>query len=85
MTFVTVAVILSIVFVVLTLEARSRVRAAELGRLSLTERIFTTLEARRHSGSDFDPQALDALLTVLPLVSMAPELTSAPAPLHQIA
>jgi putative nucleotidyltransferase with HDIG domain len=47
MTFVTVAVILSVVFVVLTLEVRSRVRAAEIGRLSLTERIFTTLEARR--------------------------------------
>lgn len=47
MTFVTVAVILSVVFVVLTLEVRSRVRATEIGRLSLTERIFTTLEARR--------------------------------------
>ena len=47
MTFVTVAVILSVVFVVLTLEVRNRVRAAGIGRLSLTERIFTTLEARR--------------------------------------
>ena len=47
MTFVTVAVILSVVFVVLTLEARGRVRATEIERLSLTERIFTTLEARR--------------------------------------
>jgi putative nucleotidyltransferase with HDIG domain len=47
MTFVTVAVILSVVFVVLTLEVSGRVRSAEIGRLGLTERLFTTLEARR--------------------------------------
>ena len=47
MTFVTVAVILSLVFVVLTLEVRGRVRSAEISRLGLTERLFTTLEARR--------------------------------------
>jgi putative nucleotidyltransferase with HDIG domain len=47
MTFVTVAAILSVVFVVLTVEARGRVRAAEVGKLSLAERVFSTLEAQR--------------------------------------
>ena len=47
MTFVTVAVILSVVFVVLTLEVRERVRSTEISRLELTERLFTTLEAQR--------------------------------------
>ena len=41
--------------------------------------------AQRHSGTDFDPQALNALLAVVPFASAALELTSAPAPMHQIA
>jgi len=46
-TFGTVAVILSVVFIVLMVEARDRVRATEVEKLSLAERIFTTLEVRR--------------------------------------
>ena len=46
-TFVTVAVILSIVFIVLTVDARDRVRTAEVEKLRVAERVFTALEARR--------------------------------------
>ena len=46
-TFATVAIILSVVFIVLTMDARDRVRAAEIEKLSVTERVFTALEARR--------------------------------------
>ena len=46
-TFITVAVILSVVFIVLMVDARDRVRAAEVEQLSVAERVFTALEARR--------------------------------------
>jgi putative nucleotidyltransferase with HDIG domain len=46
-TFVTVAIILSIVFIVLTVDARDRVRTAETEKLRVAERVFTALEARR--------------------------------------
>jgi putative nucleotidyltransferase with HDIG domain len=46
-TFLTVAIILTVVFVVLTLDARDRVRTAETEKLRVAERIFTTLETRR--------------------------------------
>ncbi|MSO84070.1 MAG: hypothetical protein EXQ53_12380 [Acidobacteria bacterium] len=46
-TFITVAVILSLVFIVLMVEARDRARAAEIGKLSVAERVFTALDARR--------------------------------------
>jgi putative nucleotidyltransferase with HDIG domain len=46
-TFVTVAVILSIVFIVLTLDVRDRVRASETEKLLVSERVFNALEARR--------------------------------------
>ena len=46
-TFITVAVILSLVFIVLMVDARRRVRAAEIENLSVAERVFTALEARR--------------------------------------
>jgi len=46
-TFVTVAIILSIVFIVLTVDARDRVRTAEIEKLRVAERVFTALEARR--------------------------------------
>ncbi len=45
--FVTVAAILSIVFVILMVDARDRVRAAEIEKLRVAERVFTALEARR--------------------------------------
>jgi hypothetical protein len=46
-TFATVAIILSVVFIVLTLDARERVRTAEVEKLRVAEQIFTALEARR--------------------------------------
>lgn len=46
-TFVTVAIILSLVFLALTLNVRDRVRAAETEKLQLSEQMFTALEARR--------------------------------------
>jgi putative nucleotidyltransferase with HDIG domain len=46
-TFITVAVILGLVFLVLTLDVRDRVRAAETEKLQVSERLFTALEARR--------------------------------------
>jgi len=45
--FVTVAVILSVVFIVLMVDARDRVRAAEIDKLGVAERVFTSLETRR--------------------------------------
>jgi putative nucleotidyltransferase with HDIG domain len=46
-TFITVAIILSVVFIVLMVDARDRVRAAEIEKLSVAEHVFTALEARR--------------------------------------
>jgi putative nucleotidyltransferase with HDIG domain len=46
-TFITVAIILSVVFMVLTLDARDRVRTAETEQLRVAEQVFTTLEKRR--------------------------------------
>ena len=46
-TFVTVAIILSLVFLVLTLDVRDRVRASETEKLQVSERMFTALEHRR--------------------------------------
>lgn len=46
-TFTTVAIILSLVFIVLMVDARDRVRASEVEKLSVAEKVFTTLEARR--------------------------------------
>lgn len=46
-TFTTVAVILTLVFIVLTVDARDRVRDAERDKLAVSERVFATLEARR--------------------------------------
>lgn len=45
--FVTVAVILSIVFMILMVDTRERVRAAEIEKLRVAEQVFTSLEARR--------------------------------------
>ena len=46
-TFVTVAIILSVVFIVLMVDARDRVRATEIDKLRVAERVFTSLEERR--------------------------------------
>lgn len=46
-TFITVAIILSVVFTVLTVDVRERVRTAETEKLRVAERVFTALEDRR--------------------------------------
>ncbi|MBI4886745.1 MAG: HD domain-containing protein [Acidobacteria bacterium] len=46
-TFITVAIILLVVFTVLTVDARDRVRASEIEKLRVAEQVFTALEARR--------------------------------------
>ena len=46
-TFVTVAVILSIVFIVLIVDSRDRMRAAETAKLEVSSRVFTAFETRR--------------------------------------
>jgi putative nucleotidyltransferase with HDIG domain len=46
-TFVTVAIILSVVFIVLMVDARDRVRASEVEKLAVAEKVFTALDARR--------------------------------------
>ena len=53
-TFITVAVILSIVFIVLVVDARDRVRAAETDKLEISSRVFTAFEERRDTGSTRD-------------------------------
>jgi putative nucleotidyltransferase with HDIG domain len=46
-TFATVAVILTVVFIVITLDVRDRVRAAETEKLRVSENVFTSLETKR--------------------------------------
>jgi putative nucleotidyltransferase with HDIG domain len=46
-TFITVAIILSVVFMVLTLDARDRVRTAETDKLRVAGQVFTTLQKLR--------------------------------------
>jgi putative nucleotidyltransferase with HDIG domain len=46
-TFVTVAVILTVVFIVITLDVRNRVRASEVEKLRVSENVFTALESKR--------------------------------------
>ena len=46
-TFIMVAVILTVVFVVITLDVRDRVRAAETDKLRVSENVFSALETKR--------------------------------------
>ena len=46
-TFFTVAVILALVFIAILVDARDRVRAAEIDKLRVGARVFTTFEERR--------------------------------------
>ena len=46
-TFATVAAILTVIFVVITLDVRDRVRAAETEKLRVSENVFTALETKR--------------------------------------
>ena len=66
-TFVTVAIILSVVFVVLMVEARDRVRDAEVEKLRVAEQVFTGLEAQRQQ----EEQAVVATLAENPTLKAA--------------
>jgi putative nucleotidyltransferase with HDIG domain len=65
--FVTVAVILLIVFIVLVVDARDRVRAAETAKLDVSARVFTAFEARREQ----DQNATIATLAEAPTFKAA--------------
>ena len=66
-TFITVAIILSIVFIVLIVDARDRMRTAETTKLEASARIFTAFEARR----DRDQLATTATLAENPTLKAA--------------
>jgi putative nucleotidyltransferase with HDIG domain len=66
-TVLTVAVILLVTFVLVTLDTRNRVRAAETEKLRVSERIFTALEQRRQQ----DRIATIAALTGSPTLNAA--------------
>ncbi len=66
-TFVTVAIILSIVFIVLIVDARDRVREAETAKLAASSRIFRAFETRR----DRDQLATTATLAENPTLKAA--------------
>jgi hypothetical protein len=66
-TFITVAVILSIVFIVLVVDARDRVRQAETDKLEISSRVFAAFEARR----DKDQLATTATLAETPTLKAA--------------
>jgi putative nucleotidyltransferase with HDIG domain len=66
-TFITVAIILSIVFIVLIVDARDRMRDAETAKLEASARIFTAFEARR----DRDQLATTATLAENPTLKAA--------------
>ena len=65
--FATVAVILLIVFIVLVVDARDRVRAAETAKLEVSARVFTAFEARREQ----DQNAVIATLAETPAFKAA--------------
>jgi putative nucleotidyltransferase with HDIG domain len=46
-TFITVSIILAVVFIVLTVDVRDRVRTAETEKLRVAEQVFAAVEARR--------------------------------------
>jgi putative nucleotidyltransferase with HDIG domain len=66
-TFITVAVILTIVFIVLVVDARDRVRQAESDKLDISSRVFAAFEARR----DKDQLATTATLAETPALKAA--------------
>jgi len=66
-TFITVAIILSIVFIVLIVDARDRMREAETTKLEASSRIFKAFETRR----DRDQLATTATLAENPTLKAA--------------
>lgn len=66
-TFITVAIILTIVFIVLIVDARDRMRDAETAKLEASSRIFKAFEARR----DRDQLATTATLAENPTLKAA--------------
>ena len=75
-TFITVAVILSLVFVVLLVNARDQVRAFELEKLDAGERAFSRLEAQRQR----DEAAALAGFAESPTLKAALDTFTAPQP-----
>jgi len=75
-TFITVAVILSLVFVVLLVNARDQVRAFELEKLEAGERAFSRLEAQRQR----DEAAALAGFAESPTLKAALDTFTAPQP-----
>jgi putative nucleotidyltransferase with HDIG domain len=66
-TFITVAVILSIVFIVLVVDARDRMRDAETDKLDISSRVFSAFETRRAK----DQLATTATLAETPTLKAA--------------
>jgi putative nucleotidyltransferase with HDIG domain len=66
-TFITVAVILSIVFIVLVVEARDRMRASETDKVEISADVFTAFEERRNK----DQLATTATLAETPTLKAA--------------
>jgi putative nucleotidyltransferase with HDIG domain len=66
-TFITVAVILTIVFIVLVVDARDRMRQAETAKLDVSSRVFAAFEERR----DKDQLATTATLAENPTLKAA--------------
>jgi putative nucleotidyltransferase with HDIG domain len=68
-TFLTVAVILLVTFVVIIVETRERIRTAEIAKLELGAHLFTELDARRQS----DQLAMVSTLSETPTLKAALE------------
>jgi putative nucleotidyltransferase with HDIG domain len=66
-TFISVAIVLSIVFIVLIVDARDRVREAETEKLDITSRVFAAFEAQREK----DQLATTATLAETPTLKAA--------------
>ena len=66
-TFITVAIILSIVFIVLVVDARDRMRDSETDKLEISSEVFTAFETRREQ----DQLATTATLAETPTLKAA--------------
>ena len=66
-TFITVAIILSIVFIVLVVDARDRMRDSETAKLEISSQVFTAFETRREQ----DQLATTATLAETPTLKAA--------------
>jgi putative nucleotidyltransferase with HDIG domain len=79
-TFITVAVILSVVFTVLLVDARDRVRAAELEKLQVGERAYSRFEAERQREEAAALAAFGESSTLVAALDVYGSETTRPAP-----